>query len=275
MTGSPLGQLTALPARIRWAAGAVRLIVREPADGLDRAFVRARRFLGGAATEEYEADPDWERRLHERLGHVWPCEAAPEFQALWSDVVGSLEAQGLAIGRGTYGGWDDADPGLARAVWCLTRHLRPLKVVETGVARGVTSRVILEALERNGDGQLWSIDLPALDETLHTQIAAAVPESLRSRWTYVSGTSRRRLPGLLAGLGEIDLFVHDSSHTTRNLRFELDQAWAALRAGAVVADDIQSNAAFGPFVRSRPDSASLVARADDGNAMFGIALKGV
>ena len=38
------------------------------------------------------------------------------------------------------------------------------KVVETGVAHGVTSRFILEALERNGRGFLWSIDLPPLEK---------------------------------------------------------------------------------------------------------------
>ena len=36
---------------------------------------------------------------------------------------------------------------------------------------------------------------------------------------------------LLAELGEIDLFVHDSSHTMRNLRFEFEHAWGAIAAG--------------------------------------------
>jgi len=71
------------------------------------------------------------------------------------------------VGRGTYGGWDDADPAFARAAWCLARHLRPQHVVETGVGRGVTSRAVLEALERNGHGHLWSMDLPpALSQAL-------------------------------------------------------------------------------------------------------------
>lgn len=183
--------------------------------------------------------------------------------------------QGLPMGRGAYGGWDDGDRGLARAVWCLTRHLRPAAVVETGVARGITSRLILEGLERNGGGHLWSIDLPALDTAIHSEIGAAVPIDLRERWTYLSGTSRRRLPQLFADIGEIALFVHDSSHTDRNLRFELDHAWRAVRSGAIVADDIDRNAAFAGFTRLHPDVPSLVARADDTGALFGIALKGL
>jgi predicted O-methyltransferase YrrM len=213
--------------------------------------------------------------MHERLGQPWPCPAHAAFEALWSEIASSLERRGLPTGRGAYGGWDDGDPGLARAVWCLVHHLPAQTAVETGVARGITTRVILEALEHGGNGRLSSIDLPALDTAFHAEIGAAVPRELRARWTYINGTSRRQLPGLLAQLGEIDLFVHDSSHTARNLRFELEHAWGALRRGAIVADDIERNGAFAKFVRSRPDVSALVAAADDRGAQFGILLKGL
>ena len=254
----------------------MRLTLSEPGDGLDRAVGRARRLVsgGGVPIYKYEADPEWERHLHEDIGHPWPCEQTREFDALWPEVTKALELKGLPMGRGAYGGWDDGDQGFARVVWCLARHLQAASVVETGVARGITSRVILEALERNGTGCLSSIDLPALDAAIHEEIGAAVPGDLRSRWTYVNGTSRRRLPALLAELGEIDLFVHDSSHTTRNLRFELERAWSAMRRGAIVADDIERNEAFGQFTRSRPDVPAFVAAADDSGALFGILLKG-
>lgn len=255
----------------------MRLTLQEPGDGLDRAVSRARRLLTGSALQhvQYQADPDWERHLHERLGQPWPCAATSEFDALWPQVEQALEQQGLPMGRGAYGGWDDGDQGFARVVHCLTRHLRATSVVETGVARGITSRVILEALARDGDGRLSSIDLPALDTAIHSEIAAAVPSELRGRWTYVNGTSRRRLPPLLAELGEIDLFVHDSSHTTRNVRFELERAWGAMRKGAIVADDIERNEAFGQFTRARPDVPAFVAAADDSGAQFGVLLKGL
>ena len=59
-------------------------------------------------------------------------------------------------------GGDDGDRAQAEAIWCLVAHLRPATVVETGVAHGLTSRVILEGLHRNGNGHLWSVDLPAV-----------------------------------------------------------------------------------------------------------------
>lgn len=265
-------------ARLRWAVGAAGLTISEPADGLDRALQRAVRLVrgrGGALAYRHETDSLWEAHLHERLGHAWPCEAGREFEAQWAEVNASLEVLGLPMGRGTYGGWDDGDRELARSLWCLVRHLRPRTVVETGVARGITSRVVLESLERNGIGHLWSIDLPALEPSFRTETGAAVPDRIRGRWTYLQGTSRRRLPGLLAELGELDLFIHDSSHTARNLRFELEQAWAAVRRGAIVADDIDRSNAFAEFVCAHPEAPSFSVDAHDRQAIFGIILKGL
>ncbi|HSD25583.1 MAG TPA: class I SAM-dependent methyltransferase [Solirubrobacterales bacterium] len=178
--------------------------------------------------------------------------------------MGSLEEQGFRLGRGAFGGWGDGEPGLVRAVWCITRHLRPAKVVETGVARGITSRFILEALAQNGAGHLWSVDLPPpRDRNLHAQIGSAVPEGLRDRWTYVRGSSRRRLGKLLAQLGEIDLFIHDSRHSERNLLFELHHAWGAMKPGGVlVADDVDLNCGLHSFVDSHPGQQCCVCHAE-------------
>jgi predicted O-methyltransferase YrrM len=131
----------------------------------------------------------------------------------------------------------------------LTHHLKPANVVETGFARGITSRFVLEALAENGSGHLWSIDLPPqIASDLNDQVGAAVPETLRTRWTYIHGSSRRRLPRLLARLPAIDLFVHDSRHSERNLLFELEHAWRSLRrGGVVVSDDVDLNCGFHAF----------------------------
>jgi hypothetical protein len=268
-------RIATLPPRLRWAAGAVRHTFREPADGVDRVLVRMRNSLGRDTQDavHYDAEPEWHRRVHERFGFDWPCTATPEFEQLWPQIVGEVRQHGLSLGRGTYGGWDDGDPGLARAIWCLVRHLGPERVVETGVARGVTSRVILEGLERAGTGHLWSIDLPAMDPTLHREIGIAVPERLYGRWTYTTGTSRRRLPKLLRELGPVDLFVHDSSHTERNILFELQHAWPAIRRGAIVADDVQQSAGFAKFAAGLPPGSTFVVDADDSGAQFGVALK--
>lgn len=222
---------------------------------------------GGAAAIDpcpYHPQADWERRLHELLGAPWPCPVAAEFWALWPEVLGALAAKGLRIGRGAFGGWGDGEPGLVRAAWCLARHLRPANVVETGVARGLSSRVVLEALERNGTGRLWSIDLPPmLKPELQGQIGTAVVSRLHHRWSYIKGSSRRRLPALLARLGKIDLFIHDSRHSESNVRFELGQAWAALRpGGALIVDDIDLNRGLDSFTRAVSGSEVLICHAE-------------
>ena len=259
-----------LPYLVRVAAA----LFRTPAEAAER--IRERVAEQGdrrAGPSPYKPEPDWEARLHALLGVEWPCAVRAEFDPLWGDVRRLLTEQNLTVGRGAYGGWDDADPAFARAVWCLACHLRPEKVVETGVARGVTTRFLLEALERNGSGRLWSIDLPPLlDRKLRSQTAAALPKRSRGGWQYVEGSSRRRLPRLLADLDEIDLFVHDSIHTGRNLRFELDRALAAMGArGALVSDDVHMNTAF----QAHAGPGTLVCPSDDGAGLFGIIIRDI
>ena len=232
----------------------------------------------------YETQPDWERCLHEKLGIPWPCQHAAEFWALWPKVIGSIRAKGLRVGVGFFGGFNDGDSELVRAIWCVTRHLRPTRVVETGVARGVTTRFILEALERNGAGRLWSIDQPPpLDPELNREVGAALEEHCCNRWSYIRGSSRRRLPGLLASLGQIDLFLHDSIHTEYNTSFELDQAWSVLRpGGVVVVDDIDLNWGFHSFIQGCSNDPFFIGRSNslqsdpsrfDGSGLFGIVTK--
>jgi predicted O-methyltransferase YrrM len=71
------------------------------------------------------------------------------------------------------------------------------------------------------------------------------------------------LPEVLSRLGTIDLFVHDSLHTERNVRFEADLAWSVLRpGGAMVIDDIDSNGGFQSFVEDHPRCHALVCEAE-------------
>ena len=231
----------------------------------------------------YEAEEHWERRLHDLLGVPWPCEATSEFRALWPVVIAELQAKGIRVGPESFNCWNDGDAGLVRAIYCLTRHLRPNNVVETGVARGLTSRFILEALERNRGGHLWSIDRPPLEWELREQIGMAVGDRFPNRWSYISGSSRRRLPRLLSKLGQIDLFIHDSLHSEHNVRFEVDSAWQALRpGGAIMVDDIDANRGFRSFKATFSGHQSMICEAEplrpdlrrfNRKGLFGIILK--
>lgn len=231
----------------------------------------------------YQADEEWEPRLSRLIGLTAPSDLTAEFWPLWRDVIRGLESKGVKVGPESFKSWNDGDAALVRAIWFLTRQMRPRNVVETGVAHGVTSRVILEALAKNGSGHLFSIDHPPMEPEWRRQIGLAVDGRHIDRWTYISGSSKRKLPQLASQLGQIDLFVHDSLHSEHNVLFELDVAWRALRpGGAIVVDDIDTNRGFQSFTAAVSPHPFLICEADplrpdprrsNKKGMFGIILK--
>lgn len=230
-----------------------------------------------------KANTHWEQKLHDCLHVEWPCAATSEFWDAWGKTIGELEASGVRAGPESFKDYNDGDAGFLRTVWCLIRHLRTERVIETGVAHGLSSRLILEAMKRNGSGHLWSIDLPPMDGTLHERVGIAVGDRFAEEWTYIPGSSRRCLPPLLGELGQIDLFIHDSLHSERNVRFELEQAYAAVRpGGAVVVDDIDVNEAFRHFTETFSGYQSFICEAEpirpdvrrfNDKGLYGIILK--
>lgn len=173
------------------------------------------------------------------------------------------------------------DSVLARCCYLACRLLRPEVVVETGVAYGVSSAFILKALQENGRGALHSIDLPPLRLGSDRFQGISVPETLRERWSIYRGASARVLPGLLEELGQVDLFLHDSLHTHRNMRREFSTVWPRLPEGGVLlADDVERNHAFQELEGRNPRLWSVVSgrerRPLSGKAApvtFGIAIK--
>jgi hypothetical protein len=262
-----------LPAKLRYGGQLLWWLVRNPVENAAQIYERCVTARAWRPEAAYPVNDDWEAELHQLLGAAWPCVEQESFDRHWDSAVAELVAQGLAVGREAFGGWDDGDRALARAAWCVVRHRAPALVVETGVGRGLTTRLILQGLEANGSGRMWSVDQPPpLSPALKRQTGIAVPEDLRSRWTYVRGTSRQRLAGVIAEAGSIDLFVHDSMHTTRNVEFELERVWPVLSGqGLVLVDDIDMNRAFELFAQRHGQAVStLIALSDDGRRLFGV-----
>ena len=133
------------------------------------------------------------RRAEDRFGYLVtadPLQAlheALEIESCELDQAFGQELQTLAVDAGAGHGLD-GDEVFVHVLYCLATHLRAERVVETGVARGVSSRLLLGALERQGHGHLWSIDLPPLADELDDQSGLLVPGRLRHRWTYLRGT---------------------------------------------------------------------------------------
>ena len=143
-----------------------------------------------------------------------------------------------------------------KLLYLAVRALRPRLVVETGPFNGASSTFLLHALEANGgDGRLVSFDVPYARDALGVPIpkgrepAWLVPNELRHRFELVLGDTRQTLRRRLAG-ETVDLFFHDSLHTTRHMLFEFRVAWRHLRPGGVlVSDDVFWNPAFWLFTQ--------------------------
>jgi hypothetical protein len=176
-------------------------------------------------------------------------------------------------------GLSDMSQG-AFSLYALICEQNPDLVIETGVAHGLSTLVILTALEENGHGHLHSIDVPyqSSNSADHVDFVRErvkirpsineregrsntflddrdpgyiVPESLRDRWTLHLGRSQQILPKLMVQLNEPDIFLHDSDHTPPCQFFEYELAFEWLNeSGMILSDDITD--VFDSFVEWRP-----------------------
>lgn len=223
-----------------------RLLVTDPVECSDRILAKFEVRVGDLwhRPEPYPTStwPDLIRGLEARLG-VSLDEVFSE--VAFSTIADHVASRRLALnGCGPFSSAHNADPAVAKLAYAMVRLFKPMHVVETGVAYGVTSAFILQALEVNGRGVLHSIDLPPLKPMADEFVGALIPADLKHRWTLHRGVSKRILPGLLRKLGQVDIFIHDSLHTYRNIRRELCLVQPHLADnGVLLADDVEGNAA--------------------------------
>lgn len=117
-------------------------------------------------------------------------------------------------------------------LYVLCRLERPRIVVETGVRAGISTRYVLEALCRNGEGHLYSCDPMYQDKrgAIERFVAAEVgiPPGAEDRWTFRGKPS---IEALATFPESWDVFVHDSDHREGNMTFEIGAARQRLNTG--------------------------------------------
>ena len=232
---------------------AVRLLsvlASDPGEFLDRSLmiVGVKLSFRGGQRPSYAA-ADWKSvvaQLSEFSGR--PIQVALGEPRL-AELASRLRQRMASLSAGApFGTFHNGDMVLAELCYAVARTMRPKTVAETGVCYGVTSAHLLAALEGNGEGRLYSIDLPPLGKNNRDYVGWLIPDELRKRWTLRRGTSRRLLGPMLQEVGTIDLFVHDSLHTYKNMKMEFELVWPRLSPGGVlIADDIEGNGAFQEF----------------------------
>lgn len=145
---------------------------------------------------------------------------------------------------GTYPGFFNTNEGTLELLGLLIRELRPLVLLETGVANGVSTRKILASLTHCGieDAQLFSCDI---DANVATQDLLS-----NEQFNFRLIRSREDFADLVSGLNSLDFFYHDSDHSYGHQMFEYTEVWEKLRPGGVlVSDDINWSNAFVDFCK--------------------------
>lgn len=141
-------------------------------------------------------------------------------------------------------------------VYVCVRTLKPLIMVETGVASGSSTCYILHAMELNRKGVLYSIDVSGINPGAIVpngkETGWLVPSELKYRWKLIVGKSQERLLPLLKALKSVDAFLHDSEHTFETMMFEYETVWVYLKKGGLLlSDDVNWNMAFYDFIKNR------------------------
>ena len=142
-------------------------------------------------------------------------------------------------------------------LYVTVRASRPKLIIETGVLHGFGSTFLLAGLAKNGDGQLVSIDLPSRDLSLEYQgtfalpddrdAGWAIPDELRAHQHVLLGRSETLLPEAIAQFGAPDVFLHDSDHSYQHIMMEIALAWAHMKSGLILVDNVEQNRAFADF----------------------------
>jgi predicted O-methyltransferase YrrM len=258
------------------AISLLSLLPRNPVEFYDR----VAEYAGARIDAIFQVRPEYKTESIERgISHLFPGRAAEVNEILNEDSLTQIETQvdqrqlELPV-NAPFGRFHNGDPHLGRLCYLVVRMIRPARVVETGVCYGVTSSYLLAAMNKNNYGHLYSIDLPPLGSHGDDYVGWLVPDELKDRWTLRRGTSERLLPSIVEELGTLDLFIHDSLHTFKNMRQEFETAWSALNPkGVLVSDDIEGNDAFLQMVKSYQPEISTILKEKIKDSLVGVAVK--
>lgn len=169
-------------------------------------------------------------------------------QALVEEGLRNADTLLLEQSSTAFPSWYATERGTLAMLYALVRDRRPRCVVETGVANGLSTRIILRALAHNEFGTLVSFDVePTASETVDKVAYSSYWRfELLPRSCTVDNIQER----LESCSGSIDLWYHDSDHSYGWQIGECRLAWKMLsRRGLLVVDDVDGNSAFADFAR--------------------------
>lgn len=213
-------------------------------------------------------------RVGELLSHSAPWEAvADEVAPSWRDYASEYsEVESTLAGRYratrlVFPQDFSAGTHISRVLSFIVRSRKPQTVLETGVANGHTTVVLLAALSRNEGGELHSTDV-------RPDVGCLLSPTERRIWNYhllPSARVRTAFAAVLRRLPTIDVFSHDSEHKYGWQSFEYEAVSRRLSPdGVITSDDVDSSYAFLDFCAKHQREPRVVL---DGDKIAGVALR--
>jgi hypothetical protein len=203
---------------------AMRLLGR----GLRKAEVPSLQALCAAAQVVFN-DPDKLLSVYLSVGPSEIAALRQEYDELTVEIYRRYEDRYLTYPRS----WAVGE-GSAFLLYAIIRTTCPATVLETGVANGHSSFYILNALRRNSSsGVLHSVDISS-------NVGILIDPGEKTRWDLhllSNSAPKKQFLEVLRSLPALDVMLHDSDHTYRWMRFELEAALGKMSASGLVFSD--------------------------------------
>jgi len=189
---------------------------------------------------------------HKDLFDTWALDKNKE---LYSEAANfyanfTLERKKIIQGLPISGGDSKATGGGGAneaLLYFLVRLINAQTVLETGVSAGSSSRSILEALNVNGKGKLYSSDLAIHLEK--NQVGVLVSEKFRKNWFLTHEGDNINLPVIFEKEKKFDLIYYDSEKTYNGKKRFHEKIINLPAPKIIVYDDIDRDSFFAECIK--------------------------
>ena len=135
-------------------------------------------------------------------------------------------------------------------IYNLTKHLKPKKILETGVAFGWSTLVFI--LSKPKYSNLISIDLSYPTRASDKLVGMTLPTNFKNKFKLLRGIDYKYLKLFSKKKKYFDFIHYDSDKSYVGRKKNYDLIWKILKKnGCFVSDDISDNSAFYEFVNSK------------------------
>ena len=181
----------------------------------------AARREGGRANEESQGSFKdlvlFTSPSHEFLAACGRFKEGAEKISSYSEYLSLFNLRTKKPRNGFFGEIYDLGAGLGFVLFELIETEKPQRVIETGIAAGASSNLILDRLNANGFGDLISVDITS-------KVGELVEDKFKKRWAIKvlpKMFKRNAFLRILKSNQDAIIFLHDSDHSIHWQIFEI------------------------------------------------------